>query len=159
MTRTKEIQAESQLRDDADYIMSNFVKAIYSTKQETIVNNVTNANGSYLEVSSDITKCPKKEDGSFDIDADACQATLKKIGFVKSGNVVNVQILDKTIKTSHSKILLNPTGTTVSSIIKGKPHETSIYDFTIHLQITYKRLNNDVTKEISFSNSLQPIVQ
>ena len=159
LTKTKEIQAESALRDDADLIISSFIKEVYSVKQNQIVRNVTNNNGSYIEVSNDISKCPKKEDGSFNFTTQ-CNDTLYKIGFIKGSNGnVYAMIKDQIIQTNSSSIMLNITDLNKSSVINGNPSETSIYEVKLQLQTTYKRLNKQVTKDISFTNNLQPIIQ
>ncbi len=45
---TERISAESELRDEADLIMSNFIESLYKTKQSEISRHVTAASSSYI---------------------------------------------------------------------------------------------------------------
>ncbi len=147
------IQQETMVRDEADIIVSKFIKALYSTKQTHIIRNVTNGKGdSYIEVTNDLRKCQKNEEGVL-VTAAACNATLQPIGFKTSNNVTKLYILDEVYAIAHTDIKILP-----SSYIKGNPDSTNLYKVTVALQSTYRRGNKEISKQQTFINEIQPIL-
>lgn len=49
---TERVSAESELRDEADLIMSNFIESLYKTKQSDISRQVTGSSTSYILLKS-----------------------------------------------------------------------------------------------------------
>lgn len=147
------IQQETMLRDEADIIVSKFIKTLYSTKQGYIIRNTTDSTGnSYIEVTNDLSKCQKNEAGALN-DEPACNATLKPIGFKTINGVTKIHILDEEYTVSHSNIQILS-----SSNIKGDPQSTSTYEIDLKLKITHKRGNKEFSKEMAFKNEIQPIL-
>lgn len=146
------IHAETILRDEADIIMSKVIKTLYSTKQGYIIRNTTNSDNSFLEVTSDIEKCERREDGSV-INSNQCNPTLKPIGFKTVNRTTSLYILDEQYKTSYSNVKILPT-----SKVLGDPNKTSVYEITLNLSLTYKRGNIEQTKEMTFINQIEPIL-
>lgn len=146
------IQHETMLRDEADIIVSKFIKTLYSTKQSHIIRNTTDGPGnSYIEVTDDLEKCQKK-DGNLITEA-ACEETLKPIGFKTTNGVTKIHILDEEYVVSHSNIKIIS-----SSSINGDPESTSTYEIDLKLEITHKRGNKDFSKEMTFINEIEPIL-
>ena len=155
------ISQETFLRDEADIIVSKFIKTMYSTRQDHIINNVTTSNGnSYIEITNDLSKCRRNEDGKFlDTDGnvlnndDLCRPTLKPIGFKKENNTIKIHILDEIYNISNNNIQVLST-----SKVNGKPKETSIYEIELNLQITHTRGNKETIRTMTFKNEIQPIL-
>ncbi len=155
------ISQETFLRDEADIIVSKFIKTMYSTKQDHIIYNVTKNDGnSYIEITNDLTKCRRNEDGKF-LDTNGnvlnndnlCRPTLKPIGFKTENGVTKIHILDEVYKVSNNNIQVLST-----SKVNGKPIETSIYEIELKLSITHTRGSKETTREMTFKNEIQPIV-
>lgn len=147
------IQHETVLRDEADIIVSKFIKTLYSTKQGYIIRNQTdNAGNSYIEVTDEISKCLRNDAGNL-ITESACNTTLKPIGFKTSKGVTKIHILDEEYTVSQTNIQILP-----SSKVNGDPKNTSVYEIQLTLQITHKRGNKEIPKEMTFKNEIQPIL-
>ncbi|MEO4053321.1 prepilin-type N-terminal cleavage/methylation domain-containing protein [Solibacillus sp. CAU 1738] len=147
------IQQETMLRDEADIIVSKFIKTLYSTKQGYIIRNTTNSAGnSYIEVTNDLEKCQKNEDGNL-INVTACNATLKPIGFKTVSGITKIYILDEVYSISHPNIQILQ-----NSKVNGDPQKTSIYEIDLKLKITHKRGNKETSKEMAFTNQIQPVL-
>lgn len=147
------IQQETMLRDEADIIVSKLMKALYSTKQSHIIRNVTNGKGdSYIEVTNDLKKCQKNEEGVL-VTATACNATLQPIGFKTSSNITKLYILDEVYSITYPDINILP-----SSSIEGNPESTNLYKVAVTLQSTYRRGNKEILKQQTFINEIQPIL-
>lgn len=147
------IQQETMLRDEADIIVSKFIKTLYSTKQGYIIRNTTNSVGnSYIEVTNDLEKCQKNEEGVL-IDKSACDKTLKPIGFKTTNGVTSLFILDEQYSIAHPNIKILST-----SHIKGDPNNTTLYEVNLTIQITHKRGNKEIQKQRTFVNQIQPIL-
>ena len=147
------IQQETMLRDEADIIVSKFIKTLYSTKQGYIIRNKTDGVGnSYIEVTNDLTKCQKDEFGNLITEPD-CNSTLKPIGFKTTGGVTKIHILDEEYTVSQKNIEILS-----SSKINGDPNSTSVYEINLQLKITHKRGNRLLPKEMTFKNDIQPIL-
>lgn len=147
------IQQETMLRDEADIIVSKFIKALYSTKQAAIIRNTTNDKGdSYIEVTNDLRKCQKNEEGVLR-NAEACNATLKPIGFKTVNGMTNLYILDEMYSIAHPNIKILP-----SSHIKGNPENSTLYEVNLTLQITHRRGKEEISKQQTFINQIQPIL-
>lgn len=147
------IQQETMLRDEADIIVSKFIKTLYSTKQSHIIRNTTDGPGnSYIEVTSDLSKCEKNESGAL-INETECKKFMKPIGFKTTNGVTKIHILDEEYTVSHSNIKILS-----SSNIKGDPKTTSTYEIDLKLKITHKRGNKESSKEMMFINEIEPIV-
>lgn len=153
------ITQETTLRDEADIIVSKFIKSLYASKQGYIVRNVTNANESYLEITNDLEKCKKDDNGNWVFDAAGqCRATLKPIGFKTTNGVtkayyVNISHTPEEYAVQQRNIELLST-----SKIVGNPADTDIYEIILDLKITHKRGNKEITKTMSFKNEVQPIL-
>ena len=153
MENNRAIQQETMLRDEADIIVSQFIKALYSTKQTHIVRNTTNGSGdSYIEVTTDLQKCRKNEEGAL-IDAAACNTTLQPIGFKTKDGVTKLHIRGDVYAIAHPDIKILP-----SSHIKGNPNSSTLYEINLTLQITHHRGNKKILKEKTFINQIQPIL-
>lgn len=153
MENNRIIQQETMLRDEADIIVSKFIKSLYSTKQGYIIRNTTNSTGnSYIEVTNDLGKCQKNEEGVL-IDKNACDRTLKPIGFKTVNGVTSLYILDEQYSIAHPNIKILST-----SHIKGDPNNTTLYEVNLTLQITHKRGNKEIPKQKTFINRIQPIL-
>ncbi len=159
---TKIISQEAVLRDEADLIVSKFIKTLYSTRQDHIIRNTTTPNGnSYLEVTNDLSKCRRDESGRF-LGSDGqpmsndsyCRPTLQPIGFKTTNGITKIHILNEVYEIVNKGIKIHPT-----SKINGKPEETSVYEIVLNLENTIKRGNNTATKEMTFKNEVQPIVR
>lgn len=146
------IQQEATLRDEADIIVSKFIKTLYSTKQGYIVRNTSDEKGSYIEVTDSLEKCQKDEDGNFIINP-ACFDTLKPIGFITDGKETKIRILGEGYSVSQKNIQILP-----NSKVNGDPTKTSIYEIELHLKITHKRGTKETTKEMTFKNQIQPVL-
>ena len=143
------IQMENQLRDEADIIMSKIFKTLYATKQSNILS--LDPNGKYLTVTTDVSKCTKKPDGSWNLDIEPCKSTLKKIGFITEAATLKLQVLDEVYTSSNSVQILNMTN------VKTDPSNASIYEFNLYLKITKKRGNQNYEKTLNFNNKIQAI--
>ncbi|MGM9950423.1 MAG: type II secretion system protein J [Lysinibacillus sp.] len=157
MTKTMEnnriIQQETMLRDEADMIVSRFIRTLYATKQGNIIRNTTNGQGnSYIEVTNDVGKCQRNEAGLL-IDERACNTTLKPIGFKTENGTTKLYILDEQYTIANPNINISAT-----SHIKGNPASTTLYEINLTLQITHKRGNKEVPKQMTFVNQIQPIL-
>lgn len=147
------IQQETMLRDEADIIVSKFIKTLYSTKQAAIIRNTTNGKGdSYIEVTNDLRKCQKNEEGVLR-NAEACNATLKPIGFKTVNGMTKLYILDEMYSIAHPNIKILP-----SSHIKGNPANSTLYEVNLTLQITHRRGKEEISKQQTFINQIQPIL-
>lgn len=143
---TNEIRSESFLRDEADYIISSFIKEIYVTKQSHIIDN----NGSFLEVTNDITKCLKDDEDNW-LRTPACEKTIYRIGFIKEGNAISLEFKDEIYKIENNSIKIHN-----QSYIEGNPNETNLYK--ISLSLTYnKNRGNKVISQLDFVNQIQTI--
>lgn len=153
LENNRAIQQETMLRDEADIIVSKFIKTLYSTKQGYIIRNTTNTSGdSYLEVTNDISKCQKDEDGNL-ITVNACNTTLKPIGFKSKNGMTKIHIIDDEYSITNNNIEILP-----SSIIKGNPKDTTVYEIDLKLKITYKRGSKEYSKTMTFVNQIEPIL-
>lgn len=150
---TREIQQDTNTRDEADLIMSKFIKTLYSTKQTNIIRNITDSNGnSYLDISNDITKCSKNVDGTWNLNTD-CVDTLEPLGFktVAGNTKIHFKNEEYTISNNNIKISSN-------SKIKGDPNSVDIYEISLYLELTNTRDKNSVPQELEFKNQIQPIL-
>lgn len=143
MENTKIIQTENFLRDEADIIISRFVKELYTTKQSHIV-RLSSLEGSYLEVTNDITKCPKNEDGSWAINSE-CENTLYKIGFITNDSDTSIIYNDERYTVQNNNITISS-----ASYISGDPDTTSLYEIHLELEATHKKGNDIVKKKDVF---------
>lgn len=159
---TKVISQETVLRDEADLIVSKFIKTLYSTRQDYIIYNTTTTNGnSYLEVTNDLSKCRRDESGRF-LGSDGqpmsndsyCRPTLKPIGFKTTNGITKIHILEEEYEIINKGLRILPT-----SKINGNPQDTSVYEIVLNLASTVTRGNNTTTKEMTFKNEVQPIVR
>ena len=147
------IQQETMLRDEADIIVSKFIKTLYSTKQGHIIRNTTNGRGnSYLEVTNNLGKCQRNEAGLL-IDEAACNSTLKPIGFITERGTTKLYILDEQYTVANPNINIS-----ADSHIKGNPASTTLYEINLTLQVTHMRGNKEVSKQMTFVNQIQPIL-
>ncbi|MER2008532.1 MAG: prepilin-type N-terminal cleavage/methylation domain-containing protein [Psychrobacillus sp.] len=154
------ISQEAILRDEADIIVSKFIKSLYSTKQETIIRNITTGDNSYLEITNDLSKCRRDEDGRFlDLSGNPlnndnlCKPTLKPIGFKTENGITKIHILDEQYTLSYNNIKVSPT-----SKVYGNPDDSSVYEIELNLEITQIRGNNKTSKAMKFKNEIQPII-
>lgn len=152
LENTKIISQETQLRDEADIIISKFIKTLYSIRQDHIIRNITDENGSYLEVTNDLSQCGRDESGTL-INETGCSNTLEPIGFKKIDGKVIIYLLNEKYEVVNNgiEILSN-------SKIKGAPSITSIYEIELNLRITHIRGNKKNIRELTFKNEIQPIV-
>ena len=147
----RNINIDSQLRDEADLIMSKFIKTIYTTNQNTIVHRNFEGNNSYIEVTSDLTKCSKDEEGKWKIDT-VCEATLKKIGFITANGKTTVSFKNEEYNLQNQNIQILP-----ESKISGDPSTASSYEILLVLEEKTKYGNKTITQKKIFKNTIQPL--
>lgn len=147
----RNINIDSQLRDEADLIMSKFIKTIYTTNQNTIVHRNFEGNNSYIEVTSDLTKCSKDEEGKWKIDT-VCEATLKKIGFITANDKTTVSFKNEEYNLQNQNIQILP-----ESKISGDPSTASSYEILLVLEEKTKYGNKTITQKKIFKNTIQPL--
>lgn len=143
------IQQETMLRDEADLIISKFIKTLYTTNQSHIVRNISNQ---YIEVTNDLSKCKKNDDGKWIITYE-CEKTLEPIGFKTEDNTTYIYFKKEKYKVQNSNIEISE-----NSKITGNPIVESIYTINLKLEIIKKRSGNNQTKTMEFKNQIQPIV-
>lgn len=143
------IQQETMLRDEADLIISKFIKTLYTTNQSHIVRNISNQ---YIEVTNDLSKCKKNDDGKWII-TNECEKTLEPIGFKTKDNTTYIYFKKEKYKVQNSNIKISE-----NSKITGNPIAESIYTINLKLEIIKKRSGNNQTKTMEFKNQIQPIV-
>lgn len=122
------ISQETQFRDEADYLMSNLVKTIYTTREEDIqkiVNPIGNSKSSYLEI--------KKADSS-----------IIKTGFIEnaSSKKLEVYVNNLIIPISNKNISINSTSK-ITEQLSGE------YSVLLELKMSGKTMQ--------FQNNIQPI--
>ena len=88
------IQQETMLRDEADLIISKFIKTLYTTNQSHIVRNISNQ---YIEVTNDLSKCKRNDDGKWIITSE-CEKTLEPIGFKTENSTTSIFLKRRNIK-------------------------------------------------------------
>lgn len=152
LENTKIISQETQLRDEADIIISKFIKTLYSTRQDHIIRNITDENGSYLEVTNDLSQCGRDEFGNL-INERGCSNTLQPIGFKKRDSKVIIHLLNEKYEVVNNGIEILP-----NSKIKGNPTITYIYEIELNLKVTHIRGNKEKSRKLTFKNEVQPIV-
>lgn len=145
----KNIQQETKLRDEADLIISKFIKTLYSTNQNHIVRNTGNQ---YIEITNDSSKCKKTEDGTWIIN-NSCIQTLEPLGFKTENNITYIYFKNEKYNVQNSGIRISN-----KSKIIGDPVIDSIYEINLELEITKKRSNKDQIKTMVFINQIQPII-
>lgn len=146
------VQTDTELRDEADLIMSRFIKTIYSTNQNKIVRNIKNGNESYIEITNDLSKCQKDENGNWNTDTTACQNTLQKVGFQTIDHTTNMLLKDKNYKPENKNIRILP-----ESKINGDPETDSTYEIYLVLEKITKHGDKKIPKTMIFKNSIQPL--
>lgn len=152
MDTTREVQIESQFRDEADLIVSKFMKELYSTRQTDIIQNETGTGYSYLNVTTDPTKCKRDETTGHWILNATCNGTFKKTGFVtNSAGVTQLVLKDEPhdVLNSNIKILSNST-------IIGDPNTSNSYEILLKLEYKTTRGGKEIKKEMDFKNTIQP---
>ena len=145
------IPIDTELRDEADLIMSKFIQLIYSTNQNTIVRNTTDANGSYIEITNDLTKCKKNDHGEWIVD-DTCKSTLQKIGFQSVGTKTNIVLKNENYSLENNNIEISP-----DSKIVGDPKTDPSFQINLVLEKTNYHGSNIHKKELVFQNNIQPL--
>lgn len=144
---TEAIRVENNIRDEADIIVSRLIKALYQTKEAHIVQNITDNENSYLNVTSNPSLCKRDTGGSLILDT-TCKNTLKPIGFLTTAGKTRLYLQDDIYEVANQKnITIQNT-----SRINGDPDKTDTYRITLVLQ--YKSRNT--LKEIEFINEVQP---
>ncbi len=146
----RNVQQETMLRDEADIIVSKFIKTLYTTNQNHIVRNISNQ---YIEVTNDITKC-QKDDNDIWIITSECQNTLEPIGFKTEGNNTYIYFKKEKYAVQNSGIKISD-----NSEIIGNPATDSIYEINLKLEVIKKRSGIDQPKTMEFKNRIQPIVR
>lgn len=142
------IQIENNLRDEADLIMSEFVRSIYSTKNKNIIGDPVN--NAYINFSNDPTKCQEDKVNSQD-----CKNTFKPIGFKEENGVIKVHLKDKTYTVSNNKVKILPKSTikrTTDTKIK-----KTIYSINLYLEIEKKYGDKIQKKELGFESTIPTI--
>lgn len=143
---TNEIQIETKFRDEADLIMSNFIKTLYETKQSNIISFENTSDKSFLNVTNDPTKCQRDQNGNL---PSQCNNTLEKIGFLTEGGKTKLYLKNQEYVLSDENISI----LSDSKIIDN--HDGS-YDITLKLQYKSVRGGNEVLKSMSFNNTIKP---
>jgi len=144
---TEAIRVEISLRDEADIIVSRLLKTLYETMEAHIVQNITDNENSYLNMSTSPALCKRDTAGNLVLDT-ACKNTLKPIGFLTSAGKTKLYLINDMYEVANTNISIKNT-----SRINGDPDKVDSYKITLVLQ--YKSRNN-VLKEIEFINEVQP---
>lgn len=144
---TEAIRVETSLRDEADIIVSRLIKTLYETKETNIVQNITDNENSYLNVSTTPDLCKKDTAGALILDT-PCKNTLSPIGFVTNAGITKLYLKNEIYEVSNENISIKNT-----SHISGDPDKVDSYRITLILQ--YKS-RNKVQREIEFFNEVQP---
>ena len=149
---TSNIRLETELRDEADLLVSQFMKELYGLQNEAIIYVTTNATGTYLEVTTNLLKCLKKENGQLE-NEQACKQTLIKYGLVKDPVTqrLHLQLGTSSPYVPREAIEILPTSTITAK------QNNRIYELKLDLRITKKQRNQSVEKTLSFSNTVSPI--
>lgn len=145
---TKEIQIETHFRDEADLIMSNFIKTMYETKQSNIIQFVNDTENSYLKVTNDPSKCERDENGDLRNESE-CNKTIVNIGFIKEDGKTKLYLKDEEYVVSNQNITILPD----SKIIENKD---GTYEIILNLQYKSVRGGNEVLKNMDFKNTIRP---
>ena len=143
---TDAIRVESSLRDEADIIVSRLIKTLYETKEVHIIQNITDNENSYLNVSTTPALCKRDTSGSLVLDT-ACKNTLMPIGFRTNNGKTKLYLKNEIYEVANNNISIKNT-----SRINGDPSKVESYSITLILQ--YKSRNT--LKEIEFINEVQP---
>lgn len=147
METTDEIRVESSLRDEADIIVSKFIKAIYETNAAHIIQNVTNQNDSYLNVTNNPSLCQRDESGNIIMNK-PCQDSLLPLGFKTVNGITKLYLKNEVYEASNKNIKILQT-----SQININPNTEGSYEILLNLQ--YKGRGN-VQKEMQFINEIRP---
>lgn len=150
------VKLETTLRDEADIIMSKFIATLYSSKQQDIIGNpILLPGNSYINYSTDSTKCSNDQ-----ITSAACTSTFLPIGFQTTNNVTTVHLVNPETKIAESYAITN-NGVQILSdstiTLVNTPNTDPVYEITLKLQITKKYGFNEVTKQETYINKIQPI--
>jgi len=143
---TDAIRIESSIRDEGDIIVSKLIKTLYETKEAHIIQNVTDNENSYLNVTSNPTLCQRDTSGNLILNT-ACTNSLMPIGFQTTDGKTKLYLKNEIYEVSNNYISIKNT-----SRISGDPTKVNSYKITLILQ--YKKRNN--MKEIEFINQIQP---
>lgn len=146
---TQAIKLENSLRDEADLIVSKFIKVIYRTKQLDVFEslNKNNDNNYLINVSSDRLQCIDN------VNSSSCITTLKKNGFVTTNGVTKIYIDNEEYVLSNRDIIILP-----SSKISKLELESSetVYKLELALEIPNIRGGKN-PKKMVFENNIQTI--
>lgn len=153
---TNKVRIENTLRDEADLMMSSFIKAMYETRSANIAGLVDETSKNYINIVYKPNSCPKKEDGSWDISNEtACD--VKKLGFETiHGNEAQFYLINRE-GTNHNQMIYKPVNSNIkilnSSNISIVPNSTNTYKIELVLEYTSKQGG---TREMTFENTIQP---
>ena len=142
---TDAIRIESSIRDEGDIIVSKFIKTLYETKEAHIIQNVTDNENSYLNVTSNPSLCQRDASGNLILNT-GCKNSLMPIGFLTTDGKTKLYLKNEIYEVSNNHISIKNT-----SRISGDPTKVDSYKITLILQ--YKTRNN--LKEIEFINEIQ----
>ncbi|WP_404427808.1 hypothetical protein LG296_07270 [Ureibacillus chungkukjangi] len=145
---TRQIQIESNMRDEADIIVSQLMKTLYETRQNQIIENQTGTGFSYLNVTTDPSKCRRDEiTGAWIVDQ-PCRNTFEKIGFETQGTTTRLIIKGESYHISNTNIkILN------DSKIIGNPTSQNSYEILLKLEYSGRK---ETSKSMEFKNIIQP---
>lgn len=148
---TREVQIESNFRDEADLIVSKLIKTLYETKQTHIIENQSGVGYSYLNITNDPSKCKRDENtGKWAIDA-TCRNTFEKVGFETVGNITKLILKSENYEISNKNITILK-----DSKINGDPITANSYEIVLKLEYMSERGKKETTKTMEFKNIIQP---
>lgn len=161
---TDEVRIESAFRDEADVIVSSFIKALYQTNSAHIAEKVENDKESYLKIVRNPEACPNNS-GKWDIsneqDCDVRLLGFKTDDSDPSNKVTYLYLMDvkdEGISRKHIpyQVLNKNISIHEDSKIKGSPDSNHIYEIQLVLEYTCKRGGKDVKQRMTFINTNQP---
>lgn len=152
----RNVKLETTLRDEADIIMSKFIATLYSSKQQDIIGNpIALPGNSYINYSTDSAKCTNDQ-----ITSATCTSTFLPIGFQTTDDGTTVHLVNPETKIAESYAITNNSVQILSDstiTLVNAPNTDPVYEVTLKLQITKKYGFNEVTKQETYINKIQPI--
>ncbi len=141
------VQIESNFRDEADLIISQLIKTLYETKQSHIIENKTDANNSFLNITTSPSQCKKGENGAFILDT-ACMGTLQPVGFKTINGQTKLYIKNEVYEVTNKNISILK-----ESRINGDPKTQNYYEIVLKLEYVS---NRGISKQMEFRNIIRP---
>ena len=147
-----QIMQETKIRDEADYLMSLFVKEFYTLKKSNIVEDMaTSANVEYVKYTVDYD--PTYEGAPNLCDSEAKKCTVLS-GFIKEEGQVKMYIKGEEIIPLNSSLKITSNSTIELPLTDGLVNTSPSYKIKIELENTKKTIENN---KMSFENEISII--